>query len=60
LVIKIIDMSTIENLLHTAHEHGQREAVIKKVVEIQNTDAGSKMSQTDIYEEAYSIVLKTN
>jgi len=53
-------MSTIENLLHTAHEHGQREAVIKKVVEIQNTDAGSKMSQTDIYEQAYSIVLKTN
>tara|TARA_B110000091_G_scaffold68207_1_gene75049 strand:+ start:1071 stop:1253 length:183 start_codon:yes stop_codon:yes gene_type:complete len=60
LVIKITDMSTIENLLHSAHEHGQREAVIKKVTEIQKTDAGSKMSQTDIYEQAYSIVLKTH
>jgi hypothetical protein len=53
-------MSTIENLLHSAHEHGQREAVIKKVTEIQKTDAGSKMSQTDIYEQAYAIVLKTH
>ena len=52
-------MSTIENLLYTVHEHGQREALLNKVIEIQRTDAGSKMSQVDVYEEAYKIVLKT-
>jgi|TARA_B110000977_G_scaffold151602_1_gene192450 hypothetical protein len=52
-------MSTIENLLYSAHEHGKRDALLKKVIEIQQTDAGSKKQQVDIYEEAYQIVLKT-
>lgn len=52
-------MSNIENLLYSAHEHGQREALLKKVIEIQKTPEGQNLSQNDCYELAYRQIMKT-
>lgn len=52
-------MSHIEELLYSAHEHGQREALLKKVIEIQKTPAGEKLTQQEVYDMAYRDIMKT-
>lgn len=52
-------MSNIENLLYSAYEHGKRDALLKKVTEIRESEAGEKMQRDEIYEKAYKEVMKT-
>ena len=50
-------MSSIETLVYSAYEHGQRENLFKEVDRIRGQRPN--MSLSDIYEEAYGIVMKT-
>ena len=50
-------MSSIENLVYTAHEQGQRTALLNKVTEIR--EEHKHMPLEEIYERAYKIVMKT-
>jgi len=50
-------MSNIEDLLYSAYQHGKRDEMYKKVGEIRNEN--KHMPLEDIYEEAYSKVMKT-
>lgn len=50
-------MSKIEELVYSAHEHGQRSNLFKEVSKLRITNQHMKLE--DIYEEAYSIVMKT-
>ena len=52
-------MSLIEELLYSAHEHGKRDALLKRVTEIRESHEGSTMKREEIYEMAYKEVLKT-
>jgi hypothetical protein len=50
-------MSKIEELVYSAHEHGQRSQLFKKVSEIK--DKYPRMQLEDVYDKAYSEVMKT-
>jgi hypothetical protein len=50
-------MSTIENLVYSAHEHGQRDKLFTEVAIIRKKNP--RMALEDVYEEAYGIVMKT-
>ena len=50
-------MSTIEDLVYNAHEHGQRESLFKEVAKVRAQEPN--MSLEDIYQKAYSNVMKT-
>ena len=50
-------MSNIENLLYSAYEHGKRDEMYKKVGEIRSEN--KYMPLEEVYEKAYSIVMKT-
>ena len=50
-------MSNIENLLYSAYEHGKRDAMYKKVSEIRSKN--KHLPLEEVYEEAYSIIMKT-
>tara|TARA_R110002124_G_scaffold61188_6_gene167802 strand:+ start:1521 stop:1679 length:159 start_codon:yes stop_codon:yes gene_type:complete len=52
-------MSTIENIIYSAYELGEREALLKEVSRIRKTEAGKHMHLTNIYEQAYQLVMKT-
>ncbi len=52
-----IGMSNIEDLLYSAYQHGKRDEVYKKVSEIRNES--KHMPLDEVYEKAYSIVMKT-
>lgn len=51
-------MSNIEELLYSAYEHGKRHALLKKVTEIRESEAGRRMQREEIYEKAYQEVMK--
>ena len=50
-------MSSIENLLYSAYQHGKRDEMYKKVGEIRSEN--KYMPLEEVYEKAYSIVMKT-
>jgi hypothetical protein len=50
-------MSDIENLLYSAYQHGKRDEMYKKVGEIRSEN--KYMPLEEVYEKAYSIVMKT-
>jgi hypothetical protein len=50
-------MSNIEDLLYSAYQHGKRTEMYKKVSEIRNES--KHMPLDEVYEKAYSIVMKT-
>lgn len=50
-------MSTIEDLIYNAHEHGQRESLFKEVAKVRVQEPN--MSLDDVYQRAYSNVMKT-
>jgi hypothetical protein len=50
-------MSRIEELIYSAHEHGQRSQLFEKVSEIRNEHP--RMPLEDIYDKAYSEIMKT-
>lgn len=50
-------MSNIENLLYSAYQQGMRDEMYKKVNEIRRLN--TTMSLEEIYDEAYSQVMKT-
>jgi len=50
-------MSKIEELVYSAHEHGQRTQLLEKVAEI--VKQNSRIQLEDAYDEAYSCVMKT-
>ena len=50
-------MSSIENLVYTAHEHGQRTELLNKVTEIRKEN--KNMPLEEVYERAYKIIMKT-
>lgn len=50
-------MSQIENLVYSAHEHGQREKLFEEVSKVRK--ANPRMALEDVYQEAYSRVMKT-
>jgi hypothetical protein len=50
-------MSTIENLVYSAYEHGQRESLFKEVQKVK--EEHPNMPLEDIYQKAYSNVMKT-
>ena len=50
-------MSTIENLVYSAYEHGQRESMFKEVQKVKLEYPN--MPLEDIYQKAYSNVMKT-
>tara|TARA_R110000803_G_scaffold209613_1_gene279613 strand:+ start:221 stop:376 length:156 start_codon:yes stop_codon:yes gene_type:complete len=50
-------MSSIENLLYSAYEHGKRDEMYKKVTEIRRLN--NTMPLEEVYEEAYQQVMKT-
>ncbi len=50
-------MSRIEELIYSAHEHGQRSQLFEKVSEIKNEYP--RMLLEDVYDKAYSEVMKT-
>ena len=52
-----IEMSKIEELVYSAHEHGQRTQLLEKVAEIRNQNP--RIQLEDAYDEAYSYVMKT-
>lgn len=52
-------MSTIETIVYSAYELGQREALLKEVSKIRKTEAGKYMNLNAIYEQAYQQVMKT-
>jgi len=56
ILIKI-RMSKIEELVYSAHEHGQRTQLLEKVAEI--VKQNSRIQLEDAYDEAYSYVMKT-
>ena len=51
-------MSFIEEMLYSAHEHGKRDALLKRVTEIRESHAGYKMKREEIYEKAYKEVME--
>ena len=53
----MIGMSNIEDLLYSAYQHGKRDEMYKKVGEIRNEN--KYMSLAEVYDKAYSIVMKT-
>ena len=50
-------MSRLEELLYSAEEYGKREAVLRRVVEIQTENKAIK--REDAYELAYQQVMNT-
>ena len=52
-----IEISKIEELVYSAHEHGQRTQLLEKVAEIRNQNP--RIQLEDAYDEAYSYVMKT-
>tara|TARA_R110001606_G_scaffold317249_1_gene464018 strand:- start:622 stop:777 length:156 start_codon:yes stop_codon:yes gene_type:complete len=50
-------MSQIEELVYSAHEHGQRENLFKEVTKVKNSNP--RMALEDVYQEAYGRVMKT-
>jgi len=50
-------VSKIEELIYSAYEHGQRSNLFNEVSKLRITNPHMKLE--DIYEEAYSIVMKT-
>tara|TARA_B110000858_G_scaffold176570_1_gene210852 strand:- start:188 stop:343 length:156 start_codon:yes stop_codon:yes gene_type:complete len=50
-------MSNIEDLLYSAYQLGMRDEMYKKVNEIRSLN--STMSLEEVYDEAYSKVMKT-
>ncbi len=50
-------MSSIEDLVYSAHEHGQRESLFKEVAKVRAESPN--MPLEDIYQRAYSNVMKT-
>tara|TARA_R100000541_G_scaffold9954_1_gene17796 strand:- start:29 stop:184 length:156 start_codon:yes stop_codon:yes gene_type:complete len=50
-------MSKIEELVYSAHEHGQRTQLLEKVAEI--VKQNSRIQLEDAYDEAYSYIMKT-
>ena len=51
-------MSRIEELVYSAHEHGRRTQLLEKVSEIRKQYP--RMILEDIYDKAYSEIMKTN
>jgi|TARA_R110002153_G_scaffold134131_2_gene283211 hypothetical protein len=49
-------MSSIENLLYSAHQHGKRDEMYKKVNEIRNENKYIPLEV--VYERAYDIIMK--
>lgn len=50
-------MSRIEELLYSALEHGQRDALLKEVTRIRKNHPNKNLD--NVYNEAYQIVMKT-
>ena len=50
-------MSRIEQLLYSAMEHGQRDALLNEVTKIRTNYPHRNLD--DIYDEAYEIVMNT-
>ena len=50
-------MSKIEELVYSAHEHGQRTQLLEQVSILRKTNPYKPLG--DVYEEAYSIIMKT-
>jgi hypothetical protein len=50
-------MSSIENLLYSAYQHGKRDEMCKKVNEIRSKN--KHMPLEEVYEKAYQQVMKT-
>ena len=50
-------MSSIEDLVYSAHEHGRRESLFKEVAKVRVESPN--MGLIDVYNKAYSKVMKT-
>ncbi len=50
-------MSSIEDLVYSAHEHGQRENLFKEVAKVK--EESPRMALEDVYQKAYQQVMKT-
>tara|TARA_R110001599_G_scaffold177573_1_gene369852 strand:- start:2462 stop:2617 length:156 start_codon:yes stop_codon:yes gene_type:complete len=50
-------MSKIEELVYNAYEHGQRTQLFEQVSKLRREKPNKTLE--DIYEEAYSIIMKT-
>ncbi len=50
-------MSSIENLVYSAHEHGQRTQLLDEVTKLRKEY--DHMPLEEIYDRAYKIVMKT-
>lgn len=51
-------MSQLEELILSAEEHGKRNQLFEEVRKIRERDSGKYAHLTDIYQEAYEIVMK--
>ena len=49
-------MSRIEELIYSAHEHGQRTQLLNKVSEVR--EQNPKMILEEVYDKAYRTVMK--
>ena len=50
-------MSSIEDLVYSAHEHGRRESLFKEVAKVRAESPN--MELRDVYSKAYTTVMKT-
>ena len=53
----IVGMSKIEELIYSAHEHGQRTQLLETVSKIRKSNP--RIPLEDVYDMAYSEVMKT-
>ena len=51
-------MSQIEELVYSAHQHGQRKNLLKKVSEIRKEQPNMQLE--DVYDLAYSEIMNIN
>jgi len=51
-------MSSIENLVYSAHDYGVRTQLLNEVTKIRKEN--ERMPLQEVYERAYIIVMKTN
>lgn len=51
-------MSTLEEIIFSAEEHGKRDQLFIEVGRIKQRESGKHLHLTDIYQEAYETVMK--
>lgn len=52
-------MDALEELVFSAFEHGKRDQLFEKVTELKKLPGGDKRPIRELYDEAYTIVMKT-